>query len=292
MILYIEPFSGLSGDMFLSGLCELADGFDLVTTLPEKLNLPDGRIEIETLNKNGIVCKHVKISDLNSKAAKHHHHHHHGHHHHHHFSDYLKMGFSKIAALFGREKAVVFSNGHSRGLKEINEIIDKGNISEGAKRIARDIFHIIGLSESKIHQMPLETIHFHEVSGVDSILDIVGCAVMLDRLEIEKTYSESVCTGYGMVNTQHGILPVPAPATADILKGIPTYRGEEKGEKVTPTGAAILKYLKPDFSAPSVERKQIAYGPGQKDFKYPNVLRLSLVELVKESEKKKPDLKN
>lgn len=126
--------------------------------------------------------------------------------------------------------------------------------------------------------MPLESIHFHEVSGVDSIIDIVGCAVLLDQLQVEQTYSDPVCTGFGMVHTQHGMLPVPAPATADILQGMPTYKGDEAGEKVTPTGAAILKYLNPSFEPPVASVRKIAYGPGQKDFVNPNVLRLSLLQ--------------
>ena len=260
--LYIEPFSGLSGDMLLSAFCELADYHEEIVKLPGKLHLSDGKVVIETANKNGIVCKHVRIIDLNEnkEGHSHDHHHHHGHAHDH-------------------------DHGHHhhahRHLKDIIEIIDKGHISEKAKEIAREIFMIIGKSESKIHNMDLDTIHFHEVSGVDSILDIVGCAVLIDHLGIEKTYADPVCTGFGMVKTQHGLLPVPAPATADILMHMPTYPGKEKGERVTPTGAAILKYLNPEFSLPEIRRKKIAYGPGQKDFIGPNVVRVSILEAAK-----------
>ena len=246
--LYIEPFSGLAGDMLLSAFCSLADYYDEIVQLPERLNLPDGKVVIEKVNKNGIVCQHVRIIDLN----EHHKHHHHHHHHHAH-----------------------------RHLKDIIKIIDGGQISDRAKQIAKDIFMIIGKSEAKIHDMELEKIHFHEVSGVDSILDIVGCAVLIDRLDVRKTYADPICTGFGMVSTQHGLLPVPAPATADILLNMPTYNGEEKGERVTPTGAAILKYLNPDFSTPSITREKIAYGPGKKDFVGPNVVRVSILEPVK-----------
>ncbi len=236
--LLIEAFSGLSGDMFLGALAGLTDSYDDLEKFPALFGLSDGQIKISKVNKNGIVCKHVHVVDLNEEKD---------HHHHRHLSDILK-------------------------------IIDNVSITENAKQIAKDIFLIIGRSESEIHQIPLEKIHFHEVSGVDSIIDILGCAVLIDRLNITKTYATAVCTGFGFVNTQHGILPVPAPATADILLGIPNYTGEEKGEKVTPTGAAILKYLDPDFEVPVLIKKQIAYGPGMKDFKTPNVLRLSLCE--------------
>ncbi len=237
-ILFIEAFSGLSGDMFLGALAGIADAYDDVKKFPVLFGLQDGQIEISKVDKNGIVCKHVNVVDLNIDKDHHHH----------------------------------------RRLSDIIKIIDNASITKKAKQIAKDIFLIIGRSESKIHDIPLEKIHFHEVSGVDSIIDILGCAVLIDRLKIEKTFATAVCTGFGFVNTQHGILPVPAPATADILLGIPNYTGEEKGEKVTPTGAAILKYLNPEFDVPVLIKKQIAYGPGTKDFKTPNVLRISYCE--------------
>jgi len=244
--LFIEPFSGMSGDMFLGALAGLAHSYDDLKKFPEMFGLPDGRIQISETSKNGIVCQHVNVTDLNKQNHKTHIH---------------------------------------RHLSDIYSIIDHAKISDKARQIARDIFLIIGKSESKIHNIPLEKIHFHEISGVDSIVDILGCAVLIDRLKIRKTYATSVCTGFGFVNTQHGVLPIPAPATADILMGIPSYPGDEKGEKVTPTGAAILKYLNPDFEIPVLIKKQIAYGAGTKNFKSPNVLRLSLCETTDKSSK-------
>jgi len=248
--LFVEPFSGMSGDMFLGALSGLADAYDEIVDLPTHLKLPDGKIEISEVSKNGIVCKHVEVIDLNEGKSDHHHHSH-GHEHHHHAH---------------------------RHLSDILEIIDAGDIEEGAKAIARDIFRLIGEAESAVHDIPIEKIHFHEISAVDSIIDIVGSAVLLHRLKIERTICRPICIGYGMVNTQHGLLPVPAPATSKLLQGMPTYRGEEKGERVTPTGAAILRYLKPEFAEdpPLVVEKE-AYGPGKKDFTAANVLRLSLV---------------
>ncbi len=288
--LYIEPFSGASGDMFLSALCNLSGAYELVKNLPELLHLPDGKVEINQLDKNGIVCQHVKVIDLNTGEISaevdaerttdtdhpsDHTHHHDDHHHDHHQQDH------------DHHHSHAHHHGHEHGpdhthrtLKEIQKIIDHGHITAGAKRIAHDIFLIIGKSESKIHDMPLETIHFHEVSGVDSILDIVGCAVLLDQLNIAKTYCDSICTGFGSVKTQHGMLPVPAPATFDIIKDMPFHKGVEAGEKLTPTGAAILKYLNPIFQVPPLRRSETAYGPGEKDFHQPNVLRISLVEEV------------
>lgn len=273
--LYIEPFSGLSGDMFLSALCSLTDGQELLTSLPQRLQLPDGKVELRQVNKNGIVCQHVKVIDLNAPQHSHTHSHSHTHTHTH---------THEHAHEHAHEHSHEHAHAH-RHLRDILQLIDKGDLSEGARKIAREIFTLIGKSESKIHNMSLDRIHFHEVSGVDSILDIVGCAVLLDQLQVHQTYSDAVCTGHGMVRTQHGLLPVPAPATADLLQGMPTYKGDEAGEKITPTGAAILRYLQPDFSPPVFRTRQIAYGPGEKDFRYPNVVRISLVEPA--SDKKK-----
>ena len=271
--IYIEAFSGLSGNMFLSAFCELLNDYEILRDLPKQLHLPDAKIDIEKVNKNGISCNYVEVIDLNETGTEHednehgkHKHHHHNHvnenHHHDHSHDH----------------------GSHRHLKDIQKIIDHAHISVNAKKIAHDIFLIIGKAESKIHDMPLETIHFHEISGVDSIIDIVGNAVLIDKLNISKVICTPICTGFGMVKTQHGMLPIPAPATAEILKDIPIYSGEEKGEKVTPTGAAILKYLNPKFTnSNNYTPTKIAYGPGKMDFHYPNVVRISLLETKPDS---------
>ncbi|MEN8189448.1 MAG: LarC family nickel insertion protein [Thermodesulfobacteriota bacterium] len=232
MELYVEPFSGLSGDMFLGALAELADGYDDLFSLPQALNLPEAEIHVTPVSKCGIAAKHVKIID-NEKRSLH------------------------------------------RHLSDILEIIEKGSISDTSKLIAKEIFSILAEAESRVHNIPMERIHFHELSAVDSIMDIVGNALLIDKLGISKTYSTSVCSGFGFVNTQHGKLPVPAPATMNILEGIPIYRGEEQGERVTPTGAAILKYLNPVFDIPTIRVMKTVYGAGEKDFKEPNVLRVS-----------------
>lgn len=239
--LHVEPFSGLSGDMFLGALCGLADAYDEVADFPKIIGLPDGKVTVSQVEKNGIACQHVEVIDLNEHTDPHSHHH-----------------------------------GAHRHLSDIIAIIEAADIPKSAKQIAKDIFLLIGEAESSVHSIPLDKIHFHEISAVDSIIDIVGSAILLDRLKIEKCYSRPICTGFGMVQTQHGQLPVPAPATALLLQGLPTYQGDEKGERVTPTGAAILRYLNPDFKdTPSVIEKT-AYGPGKKTFISPNVLRLSL----------------
>jgi len=271
--LYIEPFSGLSGDMFLGALCGLLESYDDLEGLPQKLNLPDGRVEISRVEKNGIVCRHVNVVDLNEPTNGHHDHghtHEHGHPHHKH-----DKGHSHPHGHDHPHSHVHGSHKH-RHLSEIIELIDNADITDSARKISKEIFQLIGQAESEVHNIPIEKIHFHEISAVDSIVDIVGCAVLIDRLGSLTTYSEPVCVGHGMVDTQHGLLPIPAPATAKLLQGIPCYKGDEKGERVTPTGAAILKYLNPIFESPTLKIDRSAYGPGKKDFIGPNVLRLSL----------------
>ena len=269
-ILYVEPFSGIAGDMLLGALCGLTDGYDEIKELPGKLHLHDGKVEVNEVEKNGIVCKHVKVIDLNEGTSNNHHLHDHGHtHEHSHEHDH---GHSH-------------NHNHGRHLSDIIELINHGHISDGAKKIAKGIFQLIGEAESSVHDIPIEKIHFHEISGVDSIIDIVGCAVLLDKLEVDKTFADPICVGFGMVKTQHGLLPVPAPATALLLEGMPSFKGDEEGERVTPTGAAILRYLKPEFSIPTLNVSKIAYGPGQKNFIGPNAVRLSLVSELVEMKK-------
>lgn len=263
--IYIEAFSGLSGNMFLSAFSELLDDYDQLLDLPKKLHLPDGKIEIQAADKNGITCKYVEVVDLNLEKDTDHNHDHDNHSHDHSHSH-------------DEDHSHDHHHGAHRHLSDIQKIIDNAHISDNAKKIAHEIFLMIGKAESKIHDMPLETIHFHEISGVDSIIDIVGNAVLIDKLNLSKVYCTPICTGFGIVKTQHGMLPVPAPATAELLQGMPIYPGNEEGEKITPTGAAILRYLNPDFKSKAYTPLKTAYGPGKKDFHNANVVRVSLIE--------------
>lgn len=285
--IYIEAFSGLSGNMFLSAFCELLDDYEILKNLPQQLHLPDGKIEIEKVNKNGISCNYIEVIDLNEQHGHSHDHGHEHNHSHEHTDDHThNHSHDHENHEHSNDHGHIHDHGNHRHLRDIQKIIDNAHISDNAKKIAHEIFLIIGKAESKIHDMPLETIHFHEISGVDSIVDIVGNAVLIDKLNISKVMCTPVCTGFGMVKTQHGMLPVPAPATAEILKGIPIYPGDEKGEKVTPTGAAILKYLNPVFEeSNNYTPEKIAYGPGKKDFIQPNVVRISLLEESNEIQK-------
>ncbi len=234
-ILYLEPFSGISGDMLLGALSCLTDEDDIILSLPSLLNLPNCEVQISRMKKCGIACRKIDI--------------------------------------------IPGDNQHFRNLGSINKMLDGAKLDETVRNLAKKAFNILGEAESAIHQVPLEEVHFHEVGAVDTILDIVGCAVLFSRLNIEKVYSLPICTGTGTVSCAHGIQPVPAPATALLLKDMPIYTGNIHAELTTPTGAALLKVLEPSFLQPKLNLTKIGYGAGSKDFEHPNVLRVSLGDI-------------
>ena len=234
-VLKIEPFSGLSGDMFLGALVELTDGAGKLQALPEQLGLSEAELDIRRVSKCSIDCLKVTVVDHSPVDQRPH-----------------------------------------RHLKDIYGLIDASSLQDQVKEAAKNIFQLLGKAEAAVHGVELEQVHFHEVGAVDSIIDIVGVALLLANLDFEQIYSDPVCTGYGFVHTDHGRLPVPAPATRNLLHGLPSYKGETEAELVTPTGAAILQYLRPDFSDPILSLHKSAYGAGSKDFEHPNCVRISV----------------
>jgi len=173
---------------------------------------------------------------------------------------------------------------HSRKYRDIIRLIQKSGLSERVKDLSLEIFRKIAEAEAGVHECALEEIHFHEVGAIDSIVDIVGAAVCLDFLNVDRVLSSSVEVGGGTVRCAHGILPVPAPATAEILKGIPIKSGAVPFETTTPTGAAILAATVNAFTDQlNFTPTQIGYGIGQRDTEIPNVLRLFLGESEEDS---------
>lgn len=167
----------------------------------------------------------------------------------------------------------------ARHLATIAGIIDRAGYPPAVRDSATAMFQTIAAAEAKIHGQSIEEVHFHEVGATDSIVDIVGAALGIDYLNAETAYCSPVQVGGGMVHCQHGLFPVPAPATAEILKGVPCEYGGVDGEATTPTGAAILEHAVDAFQAPpNLVAEAIGYGIGDKDFVRPNVLRLTLGE--------------
>jgi uncharacterized protein (TIGR00299 family) protein len=163
-----------------------------------------------------------------------------------------------------------------RHLLHIVKMIERGNMSEGARRRAIEIFHTLGEAEAAVHEVPIEKVHFHEVGAADSIADIVGAAAALDSLDIETVICSPVNVGSGTVNTEHGVLPVPAPATARLLRGAPVYARGPEMELTTPTGAAVAATLAVRYGPmPPMKIAATGYGAGSKDFaEHANVLRV------------------
>ncbi|MCB2293137.1 nickel pincer cofactor biosynthesis protein LarC [Clostridium algoriphilum] len=263
-ILYYDCFSGISGDMNLGALLDL--GIDKKYLIDEliKLNLDGYEIKVSRGIRKGIEGTKVDVVLLD-------HQHDEGvpHHEHNHDED--------EAAHFHEDDN--HSNHQHRNLKDIKEIVEVSDLSLKVKELSMKMFMKIALAESKVHGKPLYEIHFHEVGAVDSIVDIVGAAICLDYLSVDKIMSSSVELGGGFVKCAHGLIPVPAPATVEILKGIPVKLGAVLFETTTPTGAAILAANVVEFKDNNnFIINKIGYGIGNRDTEIPNVLRVMLVE--------------
>ena len=244
--LYVEPFSGISGNMFMGALFDLGASFAEVKTELAKLNLGEYKLIYEKADKCGIHATHFDV-EL-PEHAEHHHEHEHEHHHKH------------------------------RNLKDITTIIDGSTIADPIKEQAKNIFTELAKAEAKVHGKTIEEIHFHEVGAIDTIIDIVGTLLALENLHITKIYTGKLQTGHGFVNCAHGLMPIPAPATAELLTALPNYAGPLDKELVTPTGAVLLRVLATPMSEKpkNFNAEKIGYGAGTWDLPIPNVLRLYL----------------
>ena len=168
---------------------------------------------------------------------------------------------------------------YERDLKAINKIVEKSELDDESKHAIKSIFLKIAAAESKIHNKPLDKIHFHEIGAIDTIIDIAGAVIGLKKLGIEKIHCSKLNVGTGILEFSHGKFPVPAPATAEIIKNIPVYHNNIAAELVTPTGAAIISELAENFGEmPPMKVKKIGYGAGAKDLEQPNVLRVFVGE--------------
>ena len=175
-----------------------------------------------------------------------------------------------------------------RNLSDINRIIEKSKLENSVKKQSKEIFYNLAKAESKVHNINIEDVHFHEVGAIDSIIDIVGSAIGIKKLGIKKIYCSSLPMGKGFVSCSHGILPLPAPATVELVKGIPVYSDERKQELVTPTGAAIITTITDNFgNMPLMKISKIGYGSGKIKSNYPNMLRIFLGELYLNKKKKR-----
>ena len=170
---------------------------------------------------------------------------------------------------------------HARGIREIKQILDQSQLPTNTKKRAIGMFDLLAQAEAKVHDIPVEKVHFHEVGAVDAIVDITGAAIGIEYFGPSQIYCTNVELGSGTVKCAHGLMPVPAPATALLLETCPTTRGHVDGEATTPTGATILAHSVNRWQEPgSFKATQTGYGIGHKDFVRPNVLRLTLGEVT------------
>jgi uncharacterized protein (TIGR00299 family) protein len=170
----------------------------------------------------------------------------------------------------------------SLSYKEMKEIIEKADLKRKIKEDSLAILHKLASAEAFIHDVKIGNVHFHELGGIDTIVDIVGTATAIDFLSVEEIYSSPLPISYGFIEIEHGILPVPAPATMKLLEGVPIRQVNVEGETLTPTGAAIITHYAKGYFLPPMRLSKIGLGAGQKDFPIPNVLRVLLGEAIQD----------
>ena len=281
--LYIEPFAGISGNMLLGALLDAGVPFAYLQEEFSKLRLGDYELVHKSVNKSGIQAQYFNVVLPKEHERRHDHEHvheEHCDHHHHHDHDHAWMHAQGIAHSHDHDHDHEHKHRHHehRNLHDIEEILDHSELSEDVIAKAREVFLAIAKAEAKVHGSTVEEIHFHEVGAIDTIIDVVGNILALRYLGIEKVFTAPVNTGFGFVECAHGTMPVPAPATAELLQGIPNYRGTIDKEMTTPTGAALLKVLAvPVKEVPDgFAGETIGYGAGTRDVAIPNVLRINV----------------
>lgn len=269
-LLYLECNMGGAGDMLMAALLELLPDREAFLNEMNNAGIPGVRLEAVASEKCGIKGLGIRVTvdgqeeeslDCHSHSHdentghshEHNHEHSHSHSHSHHHS-------------------------HS-GLDSINHLISGLSVPEKVKSDALKVYKLIAQAESAAHGVPISEIHFHEVGTKDALADIIGVCLLINRLAPDRILASPVHVGSGHVRCAHGVLPVPAPATAHILNGVPIYGGRIKGELCTPTGAALLKHFVSEFGdMPVMKVDKIGYGMGKKDFEFANCLRAVMGE--------------
>jgi pyridinium-3,5-bisthiocarboxylic acid mononucleotide nickel chelatase len=277
-IAYLDCFAGISGDMFLGALIDAGVDPKILHDAVAALNV-NATLKIEKADRSGISATKVHVYEGAKPAEENHEHHTHQQTHTHQFQPKTQHQH-KPGHTQDHPHEHTHEHTHGRSLTVIRDLINAATLPGAVKQTAIHAFELLGASEAKIHNVPIEKIHFHEVGAVDAIVDIVAASAGIHALAVDKWYCSPLNVGGGMVDCAHGRFPVPAPATADLLRGFPTYSAHIEKELVTPTGAAIIRTLEPTFGPqPAMRVQQIGYGAGTRNPKdFPNVLRLSIGE--------------
>ncbi|WP_459482448.1 nickel pincer cofactor biosynthesis protein LarC [Clostridium saccharoperbutylacetonicum] len=301
-ILYYDCFCGISGDMNLAALIDLGVPKEYLLEELTKLNLnSEFKINIEKSAKLGITGTRVDVLLNNNTQMpeealsnnKHDHTHVHDHfntnehshtyepghihtHEHEHAHEHDESNHHHNDS---HSEHSHNHEHHHRNLKDIEDIINSSDLSDKVKKLSLDMFIKVAEAEAKVHGKEIYEVHFHEVGAIDSIVDIVGAAICIDYLNVDKIIASPIQVGGGFVKCAHGLMPVPAPATTEILKNIPINTGIVEFETTTPTGAAIIAANVKEFTSKiNFSINKVAYGIGHKDLEIPNVLRVYLGE--------------
>lgn len=293
-IAYLDCFSGISGDMFLAALVDAGVPLATLQQAVDALNL-GVHLDLRRVNRSGIDSAKIDVLTEDGRAAEAHSHSHgqHGHHDHHDNEEHEHShthahthdhDHSHDHTHNDQSHSHTQDHAHGRSLTVIRQLIHGASLPEAVKHLALSAFDLLGRAEAKIHNVPIETIHFHEVGSVDAIADIVaaaaGCRWLATEGQIERWYCSPLNVGGGHVHCAHGKFPVPAPATLELLRDLSIYSSGIQKELVTPTGAALLRALNvTSTSFPSMRMHSTGYGAGSRDIpNQPNVLRLILGE--------------
>ena len=301
--LYLECYSGISGDMTVAALLDLEADRSVLDRVLKSLNVSGFETKISRVVKSGIdACDFDVVLDKEHENHDHDMEYLHGHHHkgheNNHFYDHNHAHEDEAEHFHSHEHNHAHGAGSAqdrhhhehRGIKEITYIIEHSAMTENAKKIALRIFEILAEAESKAHNVPVDQVHFHEVGAVDSIVDIVSVTVCLDDLDITEVIVPVLCEGRGTVRCQHGILPIPVPAVANIVSAnhLHLKMTEVEGELVTPTGAAIVAAVKTKDKLPETfEIQKIGIGAGKRQYECPGILRAMIISQSAEIDEEK-----
>ena len=248
-ILHLDIFSGIAGNMFLGAMLDA--GLPRRTLESDLAGLGvDHRLRVRRVKRGGLGARYVEVGIPREAAS----------------------------AESRRRTKVGKASAESRGYLEIRDLLDRAELAAPVRERAQAIFETLARAESKVHAVKVEEVHFHELGAVDALVDVTGAAIALERLEVRAVTATPPAIGHGSVETRHGRLPLPTPATLELLKGIPTVPAHVAWETVTPTGAAILKTVVDEFRTfPSMTVEAVGYGAGDdREGPMPNLLRAVL----------------